>query len=263
MKNLNTRTLFSITTVLSIFILIMACSKDFENIILDSFDFSFTGEHDQVSFLFENTRTSFTLTPEKEITTVDYYVKYSPSNIKGYFVSMKGDTIRPNDTLQVTDRHWNYNFIAIDTGLHRVRFMAWDSNANTKELELVYNAKYASFSFMLNKGVNEFIINSKNPINATLLRDKETGDPNNKSEFEITYQIENGTGKVYLDDKIFDAGKPFFLLKGISELSYLPETLGTHKLIITAKAPDGAILTEELLLKVVNLNFTINTTAAS
>ncbi|MCM4166597.1 hypothetical protein KCTC52924_03537 [Arenibacter antarcticus] len=263
MKNLNNRTLYPIATVFFIFILIFACSKEFEDIILDSFEFSFTGEHNEESFIFENNRTSFTLTPEKEITTVDYFVKYSPSNIKGYFLSMEGDTIRANDTLQVKDRHWNYNYVAIDTGQHKIRFMAWDSNANKKELVLVYNAKYASFSFLLNKGLNEFIINSKNPVNVTLLRDKETEDPNNKSEFEITYQIENGTGKLYLGDKIFDAGKPFSLPKGISELSYLPETLGIHKLIITAKAPDGAKLTEELLLSVLNLNFTINTTAAS
>ncbi|WP_026810548.1 TraQ conjugal transfer family protein [Arenibacter latericius] len=263
MKKIDSNTHISIGLLLALLILIFSCSKDFESLVLDSFDFSFTGEHPTETYLFENTRTSFTLTPEKEISTIAYFIKYLPSNKKGYFTTLEGDTIRPHDTLQVKTRQWNYNYVAIDTGTHQVRFMAWDTNANKKELSLAYRAHYASFSFLLNKGVNEFIINSKNPINATLLRDKETLDPNNKNDFEITYQIQNGTGKLYIDDQAFDAGTPFFLPKGITELRYLPETLGEHKLSLTATAPDGATKTEELLFTVVNLDFTINTTAAS
>ena len=263
MKKLNRQTRFSIAFVLASFFIILACSKDFEHVILDDFDFSFTGENAEESFLFESTRTSFSLVPEKEITTVNYFMKYAASKSKGYFLTMEGDTIRANDTLNITDRTWNYNYVAIDTGLHKVRFLAWDSNKNQKELALTYIAKYASFSFLLNKGVNEFIINSKNPVSATLLRDKETEGPNNKVDFEVTYQIENGTGKLYVGNEIFDAGKPFTLPKGISELEYLPETLGEHKLTVTAKAPDGASLTEELILNVLNLDFTLNATASS
>lgn len=263
MKRFIKLTRFFAPCAMAILVLVLACSKDFENVILDDFDFSFTSEHAEESFLFESTRTSFSLTPEKEITTVNYFMKYVTTNRKGYFLTMEGDTIRANDTLNITDRNWNYDYVAIDTGLHKMRFLAWDSNANQKELELLYHAKYASFSFLLNKGVNEFIINSKNPVNVTLLRDKNTGDTENKSEFEITYQIENGTGKLYLENEVFDAGKPFSLPKGTSEMGYLPETLGEHKLIVTSKAPDGATLTEELLLNVLNLDFTINATAAS
>src|SRR5690606_26601156 len=137
-------------------------------------------------------------------------------------------------------------------------FMAWDSNKRTKELGILYKVRFASFSFLVNKGVNEFIINSKNPVNVTLLRNKETENPKSEGEFEVTYQIENGTGKLYLDNRSFDAGKSFYLPKGISEMHYLPETLGVHKLIVTVKAPDGATLTEELPLNVLNLDFSIN-----
>lgn len=245
------------------FIVLLACSKDFEDVILDDFDFSFTGEHNKESYLFENSRTSFSLVPEREITTVDYFMKYAPITSKGYFMTMEGDTIHTNDTLVITDRNWSYNYVAIDTGLHKVRFIAWDSNSNEKELELTYNAKYASFSFLLNKGLNQFIINSRNPVSATLLRDKETENPNGKGDFKVVYQIENGTGKLYRGNETFDAGIPFSLSKGTSELSYLPETLGEHKLMVTVTAPDGATLTEELLINVLNLDFTINATASS
>ncbi|MBO0340715.1 MULTISPECIES: TraQ conjugal transfer family protein [Flavobacteriaceae] len=263
MKKLKTTTKVTIGVLTLISILVIACSKDFEDVILEDFDFSFSVEHPEESFVFERTRTSFSLVPEKEISTVDYFLKYSAANAKGYFLNMEGDTIRENDTLRITDKNWAYNYVAIDTGMHKINFLAWDSNMREKRLELFHRAKYASFSFLLNKGLNEFIINSKNPVNLTLIRDKETESPSAIGNFEITYQIENGSGKLYLGDKVFDAGNPFFLPKGISELSYLPENLGEHKLIVTAKAPDGATLTQELLLTVLNLGFTLNTTASS
>ncbi len=244
-------------------VLVIACSKDFEDVILDDFDFSFSEEHPEGNYVFEKARTTFSLVPGKEISTVDYFVRFSSENVKGYFLTTEGDTIRERDTLNITDRNWAYNYVAIDTGAHKIRFTVWDSNARTKELELLYNARYASFSFLLNKGVDEFIINSRNPVNVTLLRDKETEDPANKGDFEISYQIENGSGQLYLGEQVFDAGKPFVLPKGISEMEYHPENLGEHKLIITAMAPDGATLTEELLLSVLNLDFSINATAAS
>lgn len=256
-------TLYTIASLIIAFLLLLACSKDFENVILDDFDFSFSVEHPEESFVFEHTRTSFSLVPDKEISTVHYFLKYSTADSRGYFLNMEGDTIRENDTLNITDKNWSYNYVAIDTGMHKINFLAWDSNAREKRFELLHRAKYASFSFLLNKGLNEFIINSKNPINLTLLRDKETENPSTVGDFQITYQIENGSGKLYLGEKVFDAGKPFFLPKGISELEYLPENLGEHKLIVTAKAPDGATLMEELLLTVLNLNFTLNATASA
>ncbi len=153
-------------------------------------------------------------------------MKYSVSGGKGYFLGIEGDTIRENDTLDVKGPNWAYNYMPLDTGLHKVKVLAWDSNANQKELELLYHTKYASFSFLLNKGVNDFIVNSKNPVNVTLLRDKETEGPDNIGEFEVSYQIGDGSGKLYLKGQSFDAGKPILLPKGISELYYLPTTLG-------------------------------------
>ncbi len=263
MKKLYTPTKVAMGILALISVIVLACSKDFEDVILDDFDFSFSGEHPDEGYVFEKARTTFSLVPEKEITTVDYFMRFSSDNGKGYFLSMEGDTIRERDTLNITDRNWAYNYVAIDTGAHKIRFTAWDSHARTKELELLYNAKYASFSFLLNKGTDEFIINSNNPVNITLLRDKETEDPNNNGDFEVSYQIDNGTGQLYLGNQVFDAGKPFVLQKGISEMEYLPENLGEHKLTVTVKAPDGATLTKELLLDVLNLDFSINATVAS
>ena len=263
MKRLNTTTKVVMGILALISICFLACSKDFEDVILDDFDFNFEIEYPDGGFVFEKSRTTFTLVPTKEISTVDYFMRFSTEEKMGYFLSMEGDTISERDTLHVNERIWTYNYVAIDTGAHNIKFTAWDSNDRTKELEFFYKAEFASFSFLLNKGVDEFIINSKNPVNITLIRDKESEGPESKGNFEISYQIENGTGKLHLGDSIYDAGKPFELPKGISELKYLPENLGEHKLTVTAKAPDGAVLTQELNLTVLDLNFSINATAAS
>ena len=246
-------------------ILILACSKDFDRIVQDSFDFTFTADNEEEGFVFEASKTDFSLKPEKVVTSVEYFMQYSIENGKGYYVTPENDTIRETDTIFVQDFDFSFNYMAIDTGMHKVKLRAWDSNSLEKELELFYDTKYASFSFLLNKGTEEFIINTPNPVNVTLLRDKDTGDPDNESaeEFEVTYQLEDGTGKLYLGDIAYEAGEPFTLPKGVSEFGYQPETLGEHKLTMTATAPDGAKITNELLLTVGNLNFTFRSTASS
>ena len=187
------KALFGLFTFL--ILLFFGCSKDFDPIILDNFDFNFTEEHDEDGFVFTPTKTSFSLIPEKEITTVSYHMKYNISDAEGYFLTIEGDTIKANDTLNVSKLNFAYNYMPLNTGIHKVKVIAWDSNSNKKELELLYDTKFSDFSFLL------------------------------------------------------------LLPKGQSELSYLPETLGEHKLIVTAKAPDGATKTEELILMVLNKDY--------
>ena len=202
-------------------IFILACSKDFEGIVQDSFDFNFDGTNEENGFVFEAVKTDFSLEPERMVSTVSYFMKYDILNGRGYYLGTENDTIRETDTIPVKDFDPSYRYMPIDTGMHRVKVLAWDSNKIQKELELT------------------------------------------DQDFEITYQLEDGSGKLFLGENTYDAGTPFMLPKGVTEFSYQPETLGEHKLTMTAKAPDGATLTNELLLVVGNINFTFRATAAS
>lgn len=255
--------IFAVTTLC--LALILACSKDFEDIVQDSFDFTFEGTNEENGFVFEATKTDFILEPERMVSNVSYFMKYHNLEGKGYYVGAENDTVRANDTIPVKSFNLSYRYMPIDTGMHKVKVLAWDSNKIEKELELLYDVKYASFSFLLGKGIDNFIINSQNPVTVTLLRDKDTASPDSdkSQDFEITYQLENGSGKLYLDEVAYDAGEPFKLPKGVSEFGYLPETLGEHILTMTAKAPDGATISNELILNIGNVNFTFRATAAS
>jgi len=247
------------------FVLILACSKDFDKIVQDAFEFSFVADNQREIFIFEPSKTDFSLKPERVVSSVAYFMKYRVENGKGYYLNAENDTIKENDTIAVSDFNMSFNYMAIDTGAHRVKVLAWDSNKFEKEISLNYNTKFASFSFLLSKGTSDFIINSENPVNVTLLRDKNTGNPNigNPEEFEVVYQVQDGTGTLYLDGKAFEAGTPFTLAKGVNEFGYKPETLGAHKLIMSAKAPDGATITKELNLMVSNLAFVFRATASA
>lgn len=254
-----------LSTAIFCFILVLACSKDFDKIVQDSFEFSFESDNETDIFIFEPSKTDFSLEPERIVTSVAYFMKYKVENGKGYYLNSENDTIKENDTIAVTDFNMSFNYMAIDTGAHRVKVLAWDSNTLEKEIELSYNTKFASFSFLLGKGTDDFIINTENPVNATLLRDKVTSNPEsgNSEGFEVSYQLQDGTGTLYLDGKGYEAGTPFTLPKGVTEFGYKPETLGEHKLTMTATAPDGATLTNELILNVTNLAFIFRATASA
>src|SRR5665811_755807 len=92
MKKLYTPTKVAMGILALISILVLACSKDFEDVILDDFDFSFSEEHPEGNYVFEKARTTFMLVPEKEITTVDYFLRFSSEKAKGYFLTTEGDT---------------------------------------------------------------------------------------------------------------------------------------------------------------------------
>ena len=239
-----------------IVVFFLACSKDFDHIILDDFGFSFNEEHEKNGLVFNPVTTNFDLIPEKEISTVKYYFKYKVTDGKGYFLK-KGDTIKANDTLVLSKQNFVYDYVPCTPGSHKVTVTAWDSHSNIEELELVYESAFADFTFELNKGVNDFIINSKNPLSIALFRD------NTSEDFEITYNIKNGTGKLYYSNNALESGKEFYVPKGVNHLDYLPETLGEHLITVNAKAPDGAISTKELTIEVINLEFTLNAIASS
>ena len=57
MKNYKRVTKVVLGLVALISVLIIACSKDFEDIILDDFDFNFSIEQPETSFVFESAKT--------------------------------------------------------------------------------------------------------------------------------------------------------------------------------------------------------------
>ena len=70
-------------------IFIIACSKDFEGIVQDSFDFTFDGNNEENGFVFEAARTDFSLEPERMVSTVSYFMKYNILDGKGYYLGTK------------------------------------------------------------------------------------------------------------------------------------------------------------------------------
>lgn len=259
MKKLLTNNIF-----LAIFIcaLIAACSKDFDPIIDDSFDFLFSEEHSQDGFIYEGIETNFLVQPEKKISTVDYFTSYEVAQGNGIYISIEGDTIKPGTEISLSELKWLYNYVAKDTGTHKIKFNAWDSNGTEKTMNITYNVVYAPFTFIMNKGDKDFIINAQNILDLTLSRDSETSTPEDKKgTFKVSYQVENGSGNIFYNDNTYKRGEVMTLTEGTTSLKYIPTTLGEHTIIATATAPDGATRSVELKVNIRHLEFTANVTA--
>ncbi|KAA2215754.1 TraQ conjugal transfer family protein [Maribacter flavus] len=263
MKKSNQSILLFILLLLSILFLAYACSKDFDELILDDFDFTLEVVHSEKGFVFEPRKTSFLLTPEKEILDVSYFTTFRHQKGKGYYLNAVGDTLSSLDTLSIDKLAWDYEYMPLETGTHDIGFKVWDSNKRVHEMGIRYEIEYAPFTFILTKGSNENIINSKNPISLSLIR--ELGGQSTKSEvgFEIAYTIENGSGTLYHGNVVYEPGKTFTFEKGTHALAYEPTTLGNHTIIMTATAPDGATVSKTLELEVRQLDFSLNVTASA
>ncbi|NKI28202.1 hypothetical protein HCG49_16740 [Arenibacter sp. 6A1] len=251
----------SIFVPLLLFLALWGCSKDFDPIVQDAFDFQFIEDHQENIYVFEASPTGFALDPEKRIAGVEYFFQYDILEGSGYFRDQKGDTVPEGKPLKLQDLQWDFAYMATQVGSHRVQARGWDSNDREKALELNYKAVHTPFAFLLAKGSNDFIINARNGINATLLRDKGATVSEIPQDFQLKYQVANGSGTLYLGDEAFGPGESFILGAGVSALTYMPTTLGEHKITITAKAGDGAEIEQELLVRVQHLNFTVDVTA--
>ena len=73
----------------------------------------------------------------------------------------------------------------------------------------------------------------------------------------------NGTGLFYDGATVIPVGKPYLLKNGVKELNYVPSTLGTHKIISTVTASDGAFIERVVNVIVDNVPFVLNATASA
>lgn len=243
---------------------IISCTKDFDEIIIDQYDFELTETHSEKGFIYEPISTNYLITPEKYISTVDYFVSYSYSKGEGYYLTAKGDTIKPETTIKLDSLNMPYRYMAVDTGAHAVNFKGWDSNGIEHSLEVLYTIEYAPFQFILNKGNKDFIINANNDIEFIISRDKNTAAPNKEEEsqtFKVVYQIQNGSATILIGEKEYKPGETFSLLEEATKLPYKPITLGEHTIIATATAPDGATREVTLKVNVRHLEFSLDATA--
>lgn len=233
-------------------IIFLGCTKDFDGKILDTFDFSFTGNNDASGYVYEQLSTSFVVNPEKQVEDSRFSFSYIVKEGDGHFEDADGN-IYAGGEIELGKLNFEYTYVPTEIGTHTVVAKATDHRDNSKEVELVYEVDYAPFTAILESGTNKFIVNKDNDL--LLIMVSENTSEALKNNYKIRYSIDGGIGALKLGDEILEAGKEIVMEKGSTELSYLPTTLGTHTITMICTSPDGFERTVTLEMGVENVTF--------
>ncbi len=234
------------------FVIILGCTKDFDNVIIDSFDFSFTSENVTKGYVYEELNTSFAINTEKIIDDGFFKFSYAIKEGQGYMEDTKGNRYEGGE-IKIEDFNWGYKYVPEVEGKHNIIAKARDHNGNEKEVKLVYEIDFAPFTALLKSGSNKYIVNKKNDL--FLVLSSESSTKSLKQSYSIKYSIAGGVGKIFLGDQELSVGSDINMLKGTTDLSYIPTTLGTHTITMICTAPDGSKKTTILEIEVENITF--------
>src|SRR5680860_303623 len=244
---------FVSVSVLSL--LILACAKNFDNIIVDSFEFRFSADVDSTGYVLEELGTSFSIDPEKRTGNTSFVFSYEQIDGSGYMVDGEGNKYDGNE-IKIDSLSWDFGYVPESDGEHRILARAKDHDGKEKELELVYSVEYAPFTALLESAVNNFVVHKKNELVLIMLSENTSKELD--SSYRVSYSVEGGLGSILKDSVRIEPGKTADLARGSNELFYVPETLGEHVISMHCIAPDGSKQDVSLTLTVDNTSFFIS-----
>src|SRR5680860_808274 len=231
---------------ISFIIILLGCSKHFDDVIIDTFDFSFTGKNEQSGFVYEELDSSFKISPTKQVDDARYFVEYEIMEGDGYFVDENGTPYDGKET-EIGALNWKYRYVPLEEGDHKVMFRAKDFRGNEQAVELDYDIEYAPFTVLLKGGANKYVVNKKNEVLLIMLSEN-VSDQLDSLAYKVTYSVDGGIGPIFRDGEQLKAGKEFDFESGNTVLGYLPENLGEHTLTLHCVAPDGSEKEVSLLI---------------
>lgn len=238
--------------VISIFIILLGCTKDFDGQIIDSFEFSFSGRNDTEGYVYQELNTSFSITPTKEIKNAKFFFDYVISEGDGYFIDDNGNVYN-GEEIELQKLVWNYSYVPTEIGKHKILFKAKDYRDNEVELELGYDVEFAPFTAILKSGTNKYIVNKRNELLLILLSENTSRELD--SIYTVKYSVDGGLGTVYRDSMALEIGEDIDFKGGNSEISYMPETLGEHTISMVCTSPDGFEKKVSQVIEVDNTTF--------
>lgn len=244
-------------------LLLLACGKDFEDVIIDSFDFNFSVISDSSGFIYEGSQTDFRVVPERTISTTKFNFSYTLSEGEGFFQMNNGELLEQQAELELDELIWKLNYIPTVTGNHVINLMAKDQKGNIKEETISFDIDFAPFTALFNKGVNTFVINTENDLNLTVVSETNTdlyqtlSVEDIDSSYTLAFTVEGGTGIFVINGEQYEPGEKATIDAGTLEFDYIPSTLGEHTITLIATAPDGAVRERQLIVPVENVQFFI------
>tara|TARA_E500000318_G_scaffold112008_1_gene133340 strand:+ start:24051 stop:28358 length:4308 start_codon:yes stop_codon:yes gene_type:complete len=251
------------------FLVVLACSKDFEDVLVDSFDFNFTVIADDSGFVYEGAEADFRVVPERTITTTKFNFTYSIEDGEGFFQTENGEVLAEQTELELPELIWKLTYIPTTTGTHSIKLKAADQKGNEKEEMLTYEVDFAPFTALLNPGANTFVVNQSNALNLTVVSESNTelfetlSEDDIENDYTLSFTVEGGTGVFVINGQEYEPGEQATIEEGTLEFGYIPSTLGEHTITMIATAPDGAVRERQLIIPVENVQFFLLTSTPS
>ncbi len=199
--------------------------KEFEKkLFIEATDFTFSLQSDKKQ-LFVNAPYNILQSFETEDSSLEYKV--------GYKVSSEGELEMDNLPIDTNEKYVIKNgqkvlkYVPKELGEHTVMAMVTDPYGATKSATLTFNVVEApyTFSYVVNGGNNNLIINKKNPL--SLFVDSE-GVQNTK--YFVKYR---SSEKVTITDKdgiVWEEGKEYVIHKGETKFDFAANSLGEQNL---------------------------------
>jgi len=159
---------------------------------------------------------------------LDHEVTYIDDQ-KSYLLFPKGDTINPGQTFSIPhiDRSETFNFYSESLGDHNLEFIFKNSKGFTVTEERKVVVEKATFKFNVKKSEQELTMDTPMVVEYFI-------DPYDRlnHSYKIKFEVEgnyNATLNGHESDEWFDV----FDMSG--KLTYIPLTVGTHKVRVTSK----------------------------
>lgn len=217
-------------------VLLFGCTKDFDGLIVDSFDFTVTAKNDPEGFVYQDLSTTFSINPSREVEGAEFFFDYEIIEGDGYFIDKDGNIYEPGDGA-LDNLIFEYAYVPTVTGRHNIKFKVTDHRDNLVESVLDYEVEYAPFTALLKGGTNSYVVNRDNDLLLIMLSENTSKELD--TTYIVKYSVDGGLGTIYRDTVNLEIGKELKFQKGNSEISYVPTTLGEHIISMVCRSPDG------------------------
>jgi len=245
-------TYFSLYTIA----ILMGCTKDVD--IQDRFNFEFEAVIPQEGFVYESSPIDIKIKPDNIVRGTTYRMSFKivegECYIETYLPTIK--IVADEEYIMPENNEQTFKFYPTKVGLNKIILTIKDSNGLIKTKEISFVAKLAPFVYLLTPNLSSYTINKGGAMTVTVLKQEDI-------TFQFNYVVEGGTGVFFDGPNAIPVGTPYAIKHGVKELKYVPSTLGTHKIISTMKAPDGATIERIVNVIVDNVPFTLSATASS
>lgn len=246
--------------ILTIVVMFLGCTKDFDGIIIDSFDFTLTAKNDPEGYVYQGLSTTFSINPSREVKDAKFFFDYEITEGNGYFIDKDGKVYEPGDA-ELDRMIFEYSYVPTVTGKHSIVFKVTDHRKNTVESALDYEVEYAPFTALLKGGTNNYVVNRDNDLLLIMLSENTSKELD--TTYVVKYSVDGGLGTIYRDTTNLEIGKELKFKKGNSEITYVPTTLGEHIISMVCTSPDGFAKKVSLALEVENITFFVSADAVS